>query len=110
MFNIKLSAISAAVSQDDFPNPGATGGSNYEGYRLQLDYKVNPKVAVDLRLFSMERIEDKATLPTSISDAIFNEKDRTRLQLNLNYKFLQASCNTFHFAPHTYYPMGRYYV
>lgn len=75
------------VSQDDFPNPGATGVSNYEGYRLQLDYKVNPKVAVDLRLFSMERIEDKANLPTSISDAIFNEKDRTRLQLNVNYKF-----------------------
>jgi hypothetical protein len=74
-------------SQDDHPNPGNTGVSNYDGYRLQLDYKVNPKVAVDLRLFGMERIVDKADLPDTPSDAIFNELDRTRLQLNVNYKF-----------------------
>ena len=75
------------VSQDDFPNPGNTGVSNYKGYRLQLDYNVNPKVAIDLRLYSMKRLTDKALLPESISDAIFNENERTRLQLNVNYKF-----------------------
>tara|TARA_R110001583_G_scaffold7879_4_gene38502 strand:+ start:3374 stop:4462 length:1089 start_codon:yes stop_codon:yes gene_type:complete len=75
------------VSQDDFPNPGSTGVSNYDGYRLQLDYKVNPKLAVDLRLFNMKRLEDKSTLPSSVSDAIFNENERSRLQLNVNYKF-----------------------
>lgn len=75
------------VSQDDFPNPGNTGVSNYEGYRLQLDYKVNANVAVDLRLFNMKRLEDKGTLPSNFSDAIFNENERSRLQLNVNYKF-----------------------
>ena len=76
-----------SVSQDDFPNPGNTGVSNYDGYRLQVDYKVNSNVAMDLRLYSMERLEDAANLPATISDAIFNEKERTRLQLNMNYKF-----------------------
>ncbi|MFT7008914.1 MAG: hypothetical protein ACJAXJ_003457 [Colwellia sp.] len=75
------------VSQDDFPNPGSTGVSNYEGYRLQVDYKVNANVAVDLRLFNMKRLEDKSTLPSSISDSLFNESERRRLQLNINYKF-----------------------
>ena len=35
----------------------------------------------------MKRLTDKALLPESISDAIFNENERTRLQLNVNYKF-----------------------
>jgi len=75
------------MSQDDFPNPGHTGVSNYKGYRLQVDYKINHHVAMDLRFYSMKRLEDAADLPATISDAIFNENKRTRLQLNVNYKF-----------------------
>ncbi|MBL4910848.1 MAG: putative porin [Alteromonadaceae bacterium] len=74
-------------SQDDFPNPGNTGVSNYDGYRLEVDYKVNAKVGIDLRWFSMQRLVDKADLPATPSDAIFNENERSRLQLNVNYKF-----------------------
>jgi hypothetical protein len=73
--------------QDDFPNPGNTGVSNFEGFRLQLDYKVSKRVNIDLRYFDMERIVDASTLPLSASDAIFNELDRSRLQLNINTKF-----------------------
>jgi len=73
--------------QDDFPNPNSTGVSNFEGYRIQLDYKINAKMAADLKFFDMERIEDASTLPGTSSDAIFNELSRTRVQFNINYKF-----------------------
>ncbi len=73
--------------QDDFPNPGSTGVSNFEGIRIQLDYKINSKMAFDLKLFDMKRIEDASTLPSTSSDTIFNELSRTRVQFNLNYKF-----------------------
>jgi len=78
--------------QDDFPNPGSTGVSNFKGFRVQFDYKVSAKMSFYLKYFDMERIVDVATLSESVlsattSDAIFNEVSRTRLQFDLNYKF-----------------------
>jgi hypothetical protein len=74
-------------SQDDFPNPGSTGVSNFEGFRLQLDYKIAKRVNLDVRYYDMERIVDTATLAASASDARFNDRDRYRIQANLNIKF-----------------------
>lgn len=74
-------------SQDDFPNPGATGVSNFKGFRLQMDYKIDKNVNLDVRYYDMERIVDTATLGASTSDARFNDRDRYRIQANLNLKF-----------------------
>lgn len=78
--------------QDDYPNPGSTGVSNFEGFRVQFDYNVSANMSFYLKYFDMERIVDVATLSESIlsstiSDAIFNEPSRTRIQFDLNYKF-----------------------
>jgi len=74
-------------SQDNFPNPGNTGVSNFEGFRLQYDYKISKNTALDIRYYDMERIEPTGTLSTTASDALFNDQDRTRIQLNINLKF-----------------------
>jgi hypothetical protein len=74
-------------SQDDFPNPGSTGVSNFDGFRLQLDYKIAKRVDLDIRYYDMQRIVDTATLGPSASDARFNDRDRYRIQANLNVKF-----------------------
>lgn len=82
-------------SQDDFPDPGKSGVSNFTGYRAQVDIKLTDKVGVDIRYYSMDvktKIADFASKYksgsslNSTSDAILTD-DRTRLQLNLNVKF-----------------------
>ncbi len=74
-------------SQDNWPNPGGNGVSNFEGIRYQLDYKIAKNTGLDLRYYDGERIVDPATLPATASDAILGDKDRNRLQLNLTVKF-----------------------
>ncbi len=74
-------------SQDNWFTQGSRGISNFDGYRLQLDYKVAKNVGVDLRYYDGERLEDRTTLAASDSTSILNDKERTRLQLNLNVKF-----------------------
>jgi len=88
-FNVEAHAPlgDGTFSQDDFPNPGSTGVSNFEGFRLQLDYKVAKKVNLDVRFYDMERIVNTGTLGATASDARFNDLDRYRIQANLNIKF-----------------------
>ncbi len=74
-------------SQDNWPNPGDNGVSNFEGVRYQVDYKIAKNTSLDLRYYDGERIVDTATLPGTASDALLNDKDRNRLQLNLTVKF-----------------------
>lgn len=74
-------------TQDDYPNPGNTGVSNFEGFRLQYDYKISKNTALDIRYYDMERIEPTATLSATASDALINDQDRNRIQLNINVKF-----------------------
>ncbi|NOX42900.1 MAG: hypothetical protein GXP19_04085 [Gammaproteobacteria bacterium] len=74
-------------SQDNFPNPGNTGVSNFEGFRLQYDYKISKNTALDIRYYDMERIEPTGTLSATASDALINDQDRNRIQLNINVKF-----------------------
>ena len=80
------------ASQDNFPNPGSTGVSNFDGIRVQADFKLADKVSMDIRYYDMEPIEEGAALTTLLaanptaSDAILTD-DRTRVQLNLNVKF-----------------------
>jgi len=75
-------------SQDNWFTQGSRGISNFDGYRLQLDYKAAKNVGIDLRWYDGQRLKDPATLaaPTS-STSILNDKERTRLQLNVNVKF-----------------------
>ncbi len=77
-------------SQDNWPNPGNNGVTNFEGIRYQLDWKIAKATSMDLRYYDGERIKDRATIlatnPTA-SDALLNDKDRNRLQLNLTVKF-----------------------
>lgn len=88
-FNVEAHAPlgDGTFSQDDFPNPGATGVSNFKGFRLQLDYKIAKNVNLDIRYYDMKRIVNTATLGASASDARFNDLDRYRIQANLNIKF-----------------------
>jgi len=74
-------------SQDNWPNPGNTGVSNFEGFRLQLDYNIASNTSVDVRYYDAKQITDDATLPTTSSDAIMNRQDHSRLQANLTVKF-----------------------
>lgn len=80
------------LSQDNFPNPNSTGVSNFKGFRLQWDYKPSKNTSIDLRYYSMKRLKDRALLADSLfgslsKDALANDIDRTRLQLNINVKF-----------------------
>lgn len=74
-------------SQDNWPNPNDNGVSNFEGVRYQVDYKIANSTSLDLRYYDGERIVDSATLPGTASDALLNDRDRNRLQLNLTIKF-----------------------
>ena len=77
-------------SQDNWFTQGSRGISNFDGFRLQLDYKVAKNVGFDLRYYDGERLEDRGTLLAanpSDSDSLLNDKTRTRLQANLNVKF-----------------------
>lgn len=71
-------------SQDNFPNPGSTGVSNFDGMRYQVDIKLASNVALDLRYYDMDVINENMT--GAESDAILTD-DRERIQLNLNVKF-----------------------
>ena len=73
-------------SQDNWPNPGSTGVSNFEGPRLQVDYKVMKNTTLDLRYYDASRITDPATLPPTVSDAIMTREEHSRFQLNLTVK------------------------
>lgn len=74
-------------SQDNWPNPGNTGASNFEGLRYQYDYNIDTNTTLDVRYYDAERIKDKATLATTTSDAIMSRKEHSRFQLNLTVKF-----------------------
>jgi len=74
-------------SQDNWPNPNDNGVSNFQGIRYQLDYKIAKGTSLDLRYYDGERIVDTATLPGTASDALLNDKDRNRLQINITVKF-----------------------
>jgi len=74
-------------SQDNFPNPGSTGVSNFTGTRLQVDYHIAANTNLDLRYYSMKRIENPNSLPATPSDALMGADKHTRLQLNLTVKF-----------------------
>ncbi len=74
-------------TQDNWFSPNSGGISNFDGYRLQLDYKAAKNVGIDLRYYDGERLEDPTTLASSPSQSILKDKERTRLQLNLNVKF-----------------------
>ncbi|MDH3973716.1 MAG: putative porin [Deltaproteobacteria bacterium] len=89
------------ASQDNFPNPGGSGVSNFDGIRVQADFKLASKVSLDIRYYDMEpkeKVTDNADGTYTIAglttkgatyveeDAILTD-DRTRIQVNLNVKF-----------------------
>ncbi len=64
-------------TQDNFPSAQASA-DNFEGYRLQLDYKLANNTKLDLRYYDSE----------IITKGIDNQdSERSRIQLNLNVKF-----------------------
>ncbi|MBF0274652.1 MAG: putative porin [Nitrospinae bacterium] len=75
------------LTQDNFPGPV----TNWRGYRLQADYKVNKHVAFDARYYWMTYIEDSGAA------GVFNgltgsanmqpTRDIGRFQVNMNLKF-----------------------
>ncbi len=64
-------------TQDNVPSAEATA-DNFEGYRLQLDYKLATNTFFDLRYYDTEIIT------RGIDD---QDAERSRIQLNLNVKF-----------------------
>ncbi len=64
-------------TQDNFPS-AEPSADNFEGYRLQLDYKIANNTSLDLRYYDSEII----TRGLDGQDA-----ERSRMQLNLNVKF-----------------------
>lgn len=71
-------------SQDNFPVEGNSGVSNFEGYRVQLDFYTGKNSSVDLSFYDMERIHDPASLGPTASDAVMTRQQQKRLQLNFN--------------------------
>ncbi len=66
-------------SQDNWPNPGNTGVSNFKGFR---------HTSVDVRYYDAQRIADAAPLQAqTTSDAIMSRNDHSRFQVNLTVKF-----------------------
>ena len=64
-------------TQDNFPS-AQPSADNFEGYRLQLDYKIANNTNLDIRYFDSE----------IITKGIDNQDSkRSRIQLNLNVKF-----------------------
>ncbi len=66
-----------AFTQDNFPSAEASA-DNYDGYRLQLDYKIADNIYMDLRYYDTEII-------TKRIDG--QDADRSRIQANFNVKF-----------------------
>ncbi len=64
-------------TQDNFPSAEASA-DNFDGYRLQLDYKIANNTYMDLRYYDTEII-------TKGIDG--QDSERSRVQLNLNVKF-----------------------
>ena len=64
-------------TQDNFPSAEASA-DNFDGYRLQLDYKIANNTYMDLRYYDTEII-------TKNIDG--QDAERSRIQLNLNVKF-----------------------
>lgn len=75
------------LSQDNWPNPGNTGVSNFKRFRLQFDFKLDTNTSADIRFYDASRMKDKATLAASDSDAIMDRNDHSRIQANLTHKF-----------------------
>ncbi len=71
-----------AWSQDNFPNPGSAGVTNFKGIRAQVDIKVASNVGLDIRYYDMEPETKTGILPV---DACTDERER--VQMNLNVKF-----------------------
>ncbi len=73
--------------QDDFPDQNGAGLSNFEGWRIQYDQKIDNDVAMDIRLYSMSAIDDSFAALAGPDSAFFSDQDRIRLQMNINLKF-----------------------
>jgi hypothetical protein len=73
--------------QDDFPDQNSAGLSNFEGFRLQYDQKIDKNIAMDVRLYSMKAIDATFAGLAGPGIAYFADDDRLRLQLNINLKF-----------------------
>ncbi len=73
--------------QDDFPDQNGAGLSNFEGWRIQYDQKIDKDVAMDIRLYSMSAIDDAFSALAGPGSPFFSDQDRIRLQMNINLKF-----------------------
>ena len=73
--------------QDDFPDQNGAGLSNFEGFRLQYDQKLDKNIAMDVRFYSMSAIDDAFSAMAGAGQPYFSDKDRIRLQMNINLKF-----------------------
>ena len=73
--------------QDDFPDQNGDGLSNFEGFRLQYDQKIDKNIAMDVRFYSMEAIDPTFAGLAAGGNPYFADDDRLRLQLNVNLKF-----------------------
>ncbi len=73
-------------SQDNFPNPGSTGVSNFKGPRFQLDYKIDKGTSLDLRYYMAKKVT-AITGYSGASDAIMSRDKHNRLQMNITVKF-----------------------
>jgi len=73
--------------QDDFPDQNGAGLSNFEGWRIQYDQKIDKDVAMDIRLYSMRAIDDNFAALAGPDSPFFSDRDRIRLQMNVNLKF-----------------------
>jgi len=73
--------------QDDFPDQNGTGLSNFKGFRLQYDQKIDKHTAMDIRLYTMEAIDAAFASLAASGNPYFADDERLRLQLNINLKF-----------------------
>ncbi|VAW66288.1 hypothetical protein MNBD_GAMMA09-3486 [hydrothermal vent metagenome] len=73
--------------QDDFPDQNGAGLSNFKGVRLQYDQKLDKNANLDVRLYSMRAIDDSFSAQAGSGSPFFSDKERLRLQMNLNLKF-----------------------
>ncbi len=73
--------------QDDFPDQNGAGLSNFEGFRLQYDQKLDKNAAMDVRLYSMSAIDATFAGMAGSGLPYFSDDDRLRLQMNINLKF-----------------------
>jgi len=73
--------------QDDFPDQNGAGLSNFEGWRIQYDQKMDKNVAMDIRLYTMSAIDDTFAALAGPDSPFFSDQDRIRLQMNINLKY-----------------------